>query len=418
MELRSGSSSKSIQIPAEILSSIFSCLLQTDIKAARQVCQAFNNGASPYLINIAIAGSQTETLERLEAIARHGGFRKAITTVIFSVCSLEREYTTVNDYYDELSTRYEDSEKQLPTLEQCEEHWYDYQKVYKDQAELQRVSDDERRIRVALSHMPNINHLVLSSDAWKMGIHPLNKLWRPSNYRIIEPLHDSVKGPWQFSHGFIVMSSALLSNNIRLSSLTHTKIRSDIDALRSLCFSKKTQEIFRHLRKVALYLNVNIYRDLSWQTKVGECLSIAGELESLEIVSEGSEHQINFSKIFHAAWPKLYYLRLGINLDYDSFTIFCQSHGESLRSLHLQSLCLFGGTWEGLVEVIREYLKLTNAWLEDLSEQGSDDTWGRRDNLSEGRYRLSEAEEYLLRGGDNPFENGMLQQVPNPLLEP
>jgi hypothetical protein len=129
--------------------------------------------------------------------------------------------------------------------------------------------------------MPNISYLVLSSNAWKMGIHPLNKLWRLSNYRIIEPRHDLVKGPWQPSHGFIIMSSALLSNKIRLSSLSHTKIRNSSDALRSSCFSEKTQEIFRHLHKVALYLNIKIYRDHSWQTKVGKCLSIARELESL-----------------------------------------------------------------------------------------------------------------------------------------
>jgi hypothetical protein len=223
-------------------------------------------------------------LERLEAIAGHDGFRKAITTVVFSVCSLEREYATINDYYDQLRTRYEGSEKQLPTLEQCEEHWRDYQKVYKDQAELQHGGDDERRIQNALCHMPNINHLVLLSNAWKVGIHPLNKLWRPSDYWIIEPRHDLVKGPWQLSHGFIAISSALLPNKIHLSSLSHTKIRSDSDALRSSCFSEKTQEIFHHLHKVALYLNVKIYRDHSWQTEVGKCLAIARELESLEIV--------------------------------------------------------------------------------------------------------------------------------------
>jgi hypothetical protein len=100
MELSPSNSSKSIQIPAEILSLIFSYLLRTDVKAARQVCRTFNDGASPYLINVAIAGSQTETLKRLEAIVGHDGFRKAITTVVFLVCSLEREYATINDYYD------------------------------------------------------------------------------------------------------------------------------------------------------------------------------------------------------------------------------------------------------------------------------------------------------------------------------
>ena len=97
MELSSGEN-----LPAEILYLIFSCLLPVDIKVARYVCRTFNNLASPHLLDTAIVGSQTETIERFEAIAKHEIFRKFITTVIFSVCSLKGGYLTVNDYYNGL----------------------------------------------------------------------------------------------------------------------------------------------------------------------------------------------------------------------------------------------------------------------------------------------------------------------------
>ncbi|KAG4429578.1 hypothetical protein IFR05_014942 [Cadophora sp. M221] len=162
-------------IPAEILSLIFSCLLPVDIKAARRVCHTFNDLASPHLLDTAIVGSQTATIERFEAIATHEIFRKYVTTVIFSICSLKGEYATVNDYYNDLPGQYEDPDMRRPTLKQCDEHWRNYQRVINDQTKLQESGDDKRRIQNALRRMPSISHLVLSSDAWKMRTHLLNK---------------------------------------------------------------------------------------------------------------------------------------------------------------------------------------------------------------------------------------------------
>ncbi|KAH6689926.1 hypothetical protein BKA61DRAFT_585130 [Leptodontidium sp. MPI-SDFR-AT-0119] len=414
MELSSGGNSKRILIPAEILSLIFSCLLLVDIKAARCVCRTFNSLASPHLLDTAIVGSQTETIERFEAIAAHELFLKFVTTVIFSVYSLQGEYATVNGYYNDLPRHYEGREMRLPTLEQCDEHWRNHQRVINDQTELQESGDDKRRIQNALRLMPNIHHLVLSGDAGKMATHPLNKIWCPSTYRIIEPLYDL--GKWQFSHGFITMSSALLSNRQCLSTLSHTDIRSDSDVLSSLCFSGMVQEIFRNLRRVALFIDDEIYRTSLFQTRVGECLAIASNLETLEIISEEWGNQTDLSRILCATWPRLYHLKLRINLGYDSFLLFCQRHKESLRSLHLQCLTLFGGSWGELVKAMRTHLRLTNIWLEDLDE-GSEELWVRRDDLSGGWYRLSEAEAYVLHGGDNPFENMQRRDVVERLIE-
>jgi hypothetical protein len=394
------------QIPPEILSLIFSYLTGKHIKIARQVCWLFNNNASLYLTDTAIVGSETISLERFENFAENNLFRIAITTVIFSVCSLEREYATANEYYEDLNLRYRYSKEIIPTLEQCEEHWHDYQNVYNDQIERQRQGDDERRIQNALRHMPNVKHLILSSNAWEMTSHPLHKFWCPPNYNIIMPSRDPSGGPWQSTHGFNIMSSALLSNNLRLHSLSLPEIRNSSDGLHSISFTEKTPEVFRHLHRVALYLYIEIYQDLSWQTKFQKCLSTAKELESLEITSEPSEIRSNFTTLFHTTWPKLFHLRLQINIQFDSFIAFCRNHKGSLHSLHLQSLCLFGGTWRDLITAIRGQLRLTDAWLEDLYEGIADEKWIRLDSSAGANmFRLFEAEEYLLHGGVNPFGN-------------
>jgi hypothetical protein len=399
-------------LPPEIWRLIFSCLIRTDVKVARLVCRLFNTQASPYLIDTAIAGSEPETRARFIAISKHEFFPTYVKTIIFSVCSLDREYATVNDYYDELRTRYEDSEKPLPTLEQYEEHWHDYQRVYKNQVELQRGGDDERYIQDSVGRMPNIEHLVLSCNAWKLASHPLNKLWCPSDYNIIKPGLDPRSGPYQFPHGFRVMSSALLSRSVRLSSFL-MKSRHVNDSLRTSCFSKMTQELFRPLRKIALNLNTRFDRRLSSATMVWACLSVAEALESLEIEFERQDNANTFSGLFVPTWPKLYHLKLrGIDIEYDLFTAFYQRHSKSLLSLHFEVIVLIGGSWEILLQKMREgdeRRDLTDVWLKELydDDTGEESAWGR--GVGADKYRLLEAEEYLLQGGENPFTNNRFQ---------
>jgi hypothetical protein len=66
-----------------------------------------------------------------------------------------------------------------------------------------------------------------------------------------------------------------------------------------------------------------------------------------------------------------------------------------------------------LVKVMKGYLHLTDISLEGLSEDiHRDCIWKRRDGSSEaGEYRLSEAEEYILHDGENPFTNYLFDLV-------
>lgn len=89
------------------------------IKTARQVCRIFNDNASPFLIDTVIAGSETETLKRLEAIAGHDQFKTAVTTVIPPACPPGYGYATADDHYSELCSRYRYSKEKIPALEQC-----------------------------------------------------------------------------------------------------------------------------------------------------------------------------------------------------------------------------------------------------------------------------------------------------------
>lgn len=411
MEL--GNSDKRIHIPAETLSLIFSYQSLEDVRIARLVCTTFYSLASSYFLDTAIAGSQTATIERLEAIAKHAVLRTTVTTIVYSACSLNREFSTVGDYYEDLRMRHRYSGKQLPTIEQCERHWVEYQRIYRDQVELQK-GEDKIRIQSALRHMPNVKHLVLSGTAWKLSSHPLNTMWCHPDYTIIEPNTDPDNGPRQFSHGFNVMSSALLSSNICLSSLSCTNPTYTSDSFRSSCFTENSQGLFRSLRRIVLYLTAEFDQTPLSDNKVGQCISVASKLEALELVFEPEgQRQIVFPRILLATWPELYHLKLEIDIDYGVFTDFCQRHGNSLRSLHLENVHLFGGTWGMLLQVMKDCLHLTKVCLGTLSEDPHQDRlWERRNGLEEQDWqRLSEAEEYLLCGGKNPFRNNTFQLV-------
>ena len=136
-----------------------------------------------------------------------------------------------------------------------------------------------------------------------------------------------------------------------------------------------------------------------------DCLAAAKGLEHLHLQTnenDWDQTEPPFTNIFINTWPNLSHLSWGLELDYKLFAAFCSRHRESLRSLRIRYSYLFGGFWKDLIEEIREFLHLTDAWLEDLVDLSG--TW-------ESGYRpgrLPEAEHYLLLGGDNPFKNGIL----------
>lgn len=256
--------------------------------------------------------------------------------------------------------------------------------------------------------MPNVKSLVLSGTAWKQPIHPLNPDWNPENTFIITPSTDPFDGPWQFSHGFEVMSSALLSNGIRMTSFSNTGGPYISQSLRSNCFAKSARELFRTLRKVALYLNATFDESLTRQDEIEDCLSAAKNLDHLDLTLDEfnmitPNFMPNFTNMLRTTtWPNLSYLSLSIAIDYEPFLGFCGRHGKILRCFYLKLCYLFGGSWGTLVEAMRTHLLLEEAWLEGLSEEPfNDHAWELGD-------RLPDAENYLLHGGENPFKNGTL----------
>jgi hypothetical protein len=86
--------------------------------------------------------------------------------------------------------------------------------------------------------MPNIKNLVLSGTAWQLPIHPLNQDWNPKDMSIITPSTNPPEGPWQLSHGFIMMACAFLSNGVRLNSFKSQDFPHMSHGLHSHCFTK------------------------------------------------------------------------------------------------------------------------------------------------------------------------------------
>lgn len=122
------------------------------------------------------------------------------------------------------------------------------------------------------------------------------------------------------------------------------------------------------MRRIALYPNVDFDQSLLSEIKVVECISVAKELEDLEHVFEPDGlRQIMFPRVFLATWPELYHLKLEIDIDYGVFTGFCQRHGDSLLSLHLENVHLFGGTWGMLLQVMKKKTGNSSQKLKSIS---------------------------------------------------
>jgi hypothetical protein len=127
-------------------------------------------------MNSVFAGSQTNTLKRLEEVSKHDIFRRTVTTIVYSTCSLQRNYVTVDDYYKHLQELHENivyTEHTIPTKEQYEVHWGRYRELYDDQVRILRDGSYKTRITMALQSMPKVKHLVLSSALWESPAHPL-----------------------------------------------------------------------------------------------------------------------------------------------------------------------------------------------------------------------------------------------------
>jgi hypothetical protein len=398
-----------LSLPAELIVSVFSLLPPKDIKKARLVCRAFSRYSSQYLIDSVFAGSQTNTLERLEEIAKHDIFSRTIRTVVYSTCSLPRNYATVKEYYAHLKQLWNRFKGEtMPKKKQCTVYWTKYQDVYNDQVRVLRDGSEKTRIALALQRMPNVEHLVLSCDAWKSPAHPLHAVWDSKDYFIIRPTHDADDGPWQLSHGFKVMSSAFTANKIRPKSLIQTEPHYIWDFLRSDCFTAESLHFFEPLHKISLHFHE---RNITYMDEVKTCFSAAKRLQHLELQIEMFETQTAFNRLLSSSWPNLTSVSLSFDLDYEPFVAFCRRH-RSVRSLCLTSCFLHDGSWKTLMPIIRECFHLTDARIESLNETDLELIWAgstyTEDNTND---RIPEAEHYLVHGGENPFENGALELI-------
>ena len=397
-----------ISLPVEIIIFIFSFLSPKHIKEARLVCKTFCQYSSQYLMDSVFAGSQTNTLKRLEEISEHDIFRKIVTTVVYSICSLRRDYAIVDEYYEHLRELQElkiYAEDTIPRKEQCEVYWGKYRELYDDQVRVLRDGSEKTRITIALQRMPNVKHLVLLCVVWKSLAYPLYSVWDTGSDLIIKPKYDPDDGPWQLSHGFEVMSSAFIANKIYPESLIQIELHSTTDVLCSNCFTKELQQFFDPLYNILLILNEP---SIAYMDMVKNYLFAAKRLEHLRLEVEILEIRTAFTVLLDNSWPNLTSVSLEFDFDYELFVLFCRRN-KSVRSLHLKTCGLFGGTWKEVVPIMRECFYLTDARIEGLTERNREYAWIRANQEIDEYLRLPEAEYYLVYGRENLFRSGALE---------
>jgi hypothetical protein len=222
---------------------------------------------------------------------------------------------------------------------------------------------------------------------------------------VIKPGHDPDEGPWRLSHGFEVMSSAFIANKIRPESLMQIEPKFTYDVLRSNCFTKELQQFFGPLYKTSLIFNE---QTIAYLDMVKNCLFAAKRLEHLLVRVETLERRTAFTTLLDNSWPNLTSVSLEFDFVYEVFVAFCRRN-KSLRSLHLKTCDLFGGTWAELVPIMRVCFHLTDARIEGLGERNGEYAWIRANKEIDSYLRLPEAEHYLVHGGENPFRSGALE---------
>jgi hypothetical protein len=236
-------------------------------------------------------------------------------------------------------------------------------------------------------------------------MHPLHAVFQAGKDLIIKPTYDPPNGRSQLSRSFKLVSSALIANKIRLESLVQTEPMFIDEALRSNCFTKDKQHLFEPLRMISLHF---MEESAAYLDRVQNCLFAAKHLEHLRLGVELLDVQTSFTVLLDNSWPNLTSVRLQFDFDYDLFVSFCRKN-KSVRSLHLNDSGLCGGTWEELVLIMRQCFRLTDAWMEGLSEGNGYHIWVRATEEHYGDLHLLEAEHYLLHGGENPFGTGALE---------
>ena len=174
-----------IDLPAEILVNIFAQLVASgeirttridypfdlrdtrgafteDIKAARQVCKAFNYAASPFLIPTIFLSSSTRDLEALKAISRHPVFSKHVVELVYD-CRMFVEALTRdrNSYVEELKRMplCHFGEGTILTKALAKQSFKSYIEHFNEQKLCRDENLDMKCLEEAFPLLPNLNHV-------------------------------------------------------------------------------------------------------------------------------------------------------------------------------------------------------------------------------------------------------------------
>lgn len=88
----------SCHVPPEILEYTFGLLKLQDIRNIRQVCRAFNDAASHFLIRSAWISFRPDDWQILEAISKHPIFSKTVREIIYDATCYEKPLTDAKRY--------------------------------------------------------------------------------------------------------------------------------------------------------------------------------------------------------------------------------------------------------------------------------------------------------------------------------
>ncbi|MCJ1248509.1 hypothetical protein MMC30_005727 [Trapelia coarctata] len=424
-------STKPKSLPLELLRLIFIYLPSKDLKNLRLTCKFLDNIAAEFLLPEVHIVFTTKSINRLKNISLHPVFSQHVTAIFYEGDRLDH-YESAEEWKTKVDLDLVDWSRNCDgnteknrllswkdanlTESEVDNGWKAYERLYKQQQELQDIDNHEREIALAIHRLPKLDTIRLSLESAFGG--PSSYLKESFKNGLVIPQGEYSLLPFEppglrqylsLMRGFCVSekfaSEAPLASGSKVASSFNQAW--SISPLRVLhlggtiwlmfpaippCVMSDIGASLRHLveLKLILYTGLDRFNELGeeieicrWCMDKGHLLDFLSSAPNLEKLHVGFDFMFPFSQaasleyIFgDKTWPKLSHLTIGnVFAPQAQLLSLFKRHQETLRSWSLEGLCLEAGAdWKEVLKELRDVSPWKNARVcGDLMVEGEED---------------------------------------------
>ncbi len=406
-----------IDLPTEILLSIFGCLAKTDIKNVRLACKEFDAVASHYLFDSLYMSPMRNELDIFVQVMHHPIFSKSVREIIwYDVDFLPkcRKQSGWNSWYKS----YRAHDISLPSIQVGDSEYcrLRYQTILAEVESIKRSGEDLAILCAGLATMTRVERIVLTDNSGQDPYHRYNPAAICNPPATLLPLIDwpdklpeAAPSVWLQAtspyHGFIVITRAmsLVRPNIR-DFIIETRGNAGISHRLFLECPHEVDRIhqsFRNLSKIDL--SINLHRggpkvlDTLTTGNIGKALAAAQSLTNLILRFDNQLRSVSplSSVLGSGTWLCLRTFELeSFYTPQPDLLQFLNRHSKILREVCFVDVRLSDGTWADVLDAMRN-------WSWPLPQCSFPDVW---DSSNSDLYAdVNAVRQFLHHGGPNPF---------------